>query len=214
MNSSSSWGLPVDPVSVYRVGTAGADPSYFFAGEVADSDLCRAVWLGWLPLTLLDFAGPGLALSGDVWLTGSSAASEGGHGATGAGVVTAQAAATELIARGRCGLTAFTSSPPALWQDGSLWTSSLGVLVADDLVAHIGRLRAVHAAFLASVDGVDGVEREWALLDACKRSPTGDSPEQRRFGRALLDLQAVQLRLCRFLEAVVRIRVFDPAVGR
>ena len=202
------------PVSVYRVGTAGADPSYFFAGELRDSDLCRAAWLGWLPLTLLDFVGPGVALSGDVWLTGSSAAAEGGRGPARGDVVTAQAAAAELIARGQCGLTAFTSFPAALWQDGSLWASSLGVLVADDLVAHIARLRAAHAAFLASVDGVDGVEREWALLDACKGSPTGDSPEQRRFGRALLDLQAVQVRLCRFLEAVVRIGAFDPAVGR
>ena len=125
--------------------------------------------------------------------------SEGGRGPARGDVVTAQAAAAELIARPQCGLSAFTSSPPALWQDGSLWTSSLGVLVADDLVAHIGRLRAAHAAFLASVDGVDGVERECALLDACKRSPTRDSPEQRRFGRAVLKLQAVQLRLCRFL---------------
>ena len=125
--------------------------------------------------------------------------SEGGRGPARGDVVTAQAAAAELIARRQSGLSAFTSSPAALWQDGSLWTSSLGVLVADDLVAHIGRLRAAHAALLASVDGVDGVEREWALLDACKRSPTDDSPEQRRFGRAVLDLQAVQLRLCRFL---------------
>ena len=125
--------------------------------------------------------------------------SEGGRGPARGDVVTARAAAAELIARGQCGLSAFTSSPAALWQDGSLWTSSLGVLVADDLVAPIGRLRAAHAALLASVDGVDGVEREWAFLDACKRSPTGDSPEQRRFGRAVLDLQAVQLRLCRFL---------------
>ena len=207
-------GVIVAPVSVYRIGVEGADPSYFFAGEVRDSDLCRAAWLGWLPLTLLDYVGPGFALAGDAWLTVSSGASEGGHGATGADVVTAQAAAAELIARGECGLTAFTSPPADIWSDGSMWPSSLAVLVADDLAALVGRLRGAHAALVDSVPGADGVEQHWALIDACQGSPTGDSLEQRRFGRALLDLQAVQLRLCRFLEAVVRIGVFDPAVGR
>ena len=203
------------PVSVYRVGAVGADPSYLFGGQVPDSDLCHAVWLGWLPLTLITFAGLGVAIARDMWLTPSSGTSDPERGAAAAGdVVTAQAAAGELIARGECGLTAFTSPPADIWCDGALWTSSLAVLVADDLAAIVGRLRGAHAALVASVAGADGVEREWALLDACKRSPTGDSPEQRRFGRALLDLQAVQLRLCRFLEAVVRIGVFDPAVGR
>lgn len=203
----------MSPVSVYRVGADGADSSYCFAGEVRDSDLCRAAYLGWLPLTLLDFVGPGFASAGDVWLTATSGASEGGLGDAGGDVVTAQAAAGELLARGECGLTAFTSPLADLQSEGSLWMSSLAVLVADDVAGLVGRLRTAHAALVASVDGVDGVEQEWALLDACKRSPAGDSPEQRRFGRALLDLQEEQLRLQRLLEAVVRIGVFRSCRG-
>ena len=56
------------PVSVCRIGAENADPSYVFGGEVPESDLGRAAWLGWLPLALLDSAGPGLALAGDTWL--------------------------------------------------------------------------------------------------------------------------------------------------
>ena len=54
-------------VSVCRIGAESADPSYLFGGEVPESDLGRAASLGWLPLTLLDFAGRGLALAGDTW---------------------------------------------------------------------------------------------------------------------------------------------------
>lgn len=199
------------PVSVYRVGAVGAGPSYCFGGEVRDSDLCRAAWLGWLPLTLLEFAGPGLALSGDLWLTASSGASEGERGVVDGHVVTAQAAAAELLARVECGLTAFTSPPADLQADGSLWTSSLAVLVADDLAAHVVQLSDAHAALF---DGADGVEQEWALLAARRHRLVGDSPVQRRFGRALRDMQEGQFRLHRLVEAVVRIGVFDPAVGR
>ena len=53
------------PVSVYRVGAVGTDPSHVFGGEARDSDLCHAAWLGWLPLTLVEFAGPDVALVGD-----------------------------------------------------------------------------------------------------------------------------------------------------
>ena len=60
------------PVSVCRIGAESADPSYLFGGEVPDSDLCGAAWLGRLPLTLLDFAGPGRALAGDRWLAAPS----------------------------------------------------------------------------------------------------------------------------------------------
>ena len=59
-------------VSVCRIGAESADPSYLFGGEVPASDLGRAAWLGWLPLTLLDFAGRGLALAGDTWLAAPS----------------------------------------------------------------------------------------------------------------------------------------------
>ena len=60
------------PVSVCRIGAESADPSYLFGGEVPESDPGRAAWLGWLPLTLLDFAGRGLALAGDMWLAAPS----------------------------------------------------------------------------------------------------------------------------------------------
>ena len=60
------------PVFVCRIGAESADPSYLFGGEVPASDLRRAAWLGWLPLTLLDYAGPGLALAGDMWLAAPS----------------------------------------------------------------------------------------------------------------------------------------------
>ena len=197
------------PVSVYRVGAVGADPSYLFGGQVPDSDLCHAVWLGWLPLTLISFAGLGVAIARDMWLTPSSGTSDPERAAAAGDVVTAQAAAGELLARGECGLTAFTTPPTDLQFDGSLWASSLAVLVADDLAAQIDRLRADHAALF---DGTDGVEQERALLAARRCSPTSDSPVQRRFGRALRALQEGQLQLHRLLAAMVRIRVFDPAL--
>ena len=200
----------VQPVSVYRVGLEGADPSYFFAGEVRDSDLCRAAYLGWLPLTLLDFVGPGFALVGDVWLTATSSASEGGHGATGADVVTAQAAAAELIARGECGLIAYTNPSGDFSSDGLLWASSVAVSVADDVAASVDRLRRAHATV---AECVGGVEQEWLVRDACQSSPSGDSPVLRRCGQAVRDLQEEQLRLHLLLEAAVRIGVFDPAVA-
>ena len=56
-------------VSVYRVGGVGADPSHVFGGGAHDADLLRAAWLGWLPLTTVDFAGPDIALADDQWLT-------------------------------------------------------------------------------------------------------------------------------------------------
>ena len=95
--------------------------------------------------------------------------------------------------------------------DGPFSASSLAVLVGDDVAAHVDRLRTAH---LVVVEGRDGVEQERAVLDACQYSPTRDSPVQRRFGRALRDLQEGQLQLHRLLEAVVRIGVFDPGVGR
>ena len=56
------------PVPVWRIGAESADPSYLFGGEAPDSDIGRAAWLVWLPLALLDSAGPGLAQAGDTWL--------------------------------------------------------------------------------------------------------------------------------------------------
>ena len=49
----------MEPVSVYRVCAGGAGgPPYSFGGELPDADFPRAVWLGWLPLVLLDFEAP------------------------------------------------------------------------------------------------------------------------------------------------------------
>ena len=199
------------PVSVHRVGAVGADLSYFFAGEARDSDLRHAAWLGWLPLTLVEFAGPGVALAGDTWLTAPAGCPEPSRPADSGDVVTALDAAVELIARRDSGLAASTSCPADVVSDRPFWALSLAVLVGDDLTAHVDRLRTAH---LAVVEGLDGVEQERAVLDACQRSPSGDSPVRRRCGRAVRDLQEEQRRLHLLLEAAVRIRVFDPAEGR
>ena len=197
------------PVSVYRVGAVGGDPSYVFGGEARDSDLRDAAWLGWLPLTLVEFAGPGVAVAGDAWLTTPSGGSDLDRAAVAGDVVTAHDAAGELIARRDRGLSAFTDYLRDVSSDGPMWASSVAVLVADDLAAHVGRLRTAHAAW---AECVDGVEQERAVLDACQSSPSADSPGQRRCGRAVRDLHHEQRRLHLLLEAAVRIRVFDPAV--
>ncbi len=200
------------PVSVYyRVGAVGADPSYLFAGEARDSDLRHAAWLGWLPLTLVEFAGPGLALAGDTWLTAPAGCSEPSRPADSGDVVTALDAAVELIVRRDSGLAASTGCPADVVSDWPFWALSLAVLVGDDLAAHVDRLRTAH---LAVVEGLDGVEQERAVLHASRRSSSGDTPVRRRCGRAVRDLQEEQRRLHPLLEAAVRIRVFDPAVGR
>ena len=196
-------------VSVYRVGAVGADPVHVFGGEAHDFDLRHGAWLGWLPLHLVEFAGPGVALARDRWLSVPSRWSEGPRHVVAGDLVTAQDAAGELIARGECGLTAYTNSPGDVSSDGPLWASSVTVLVADDLAVCVDRLRSVHAAL---ADCVDGVEQERAVLDACQRSPSGDSPVPRRCGQAVRDLQEQQSRLHRLLDAVVRIGVFDPVV--
>ena len=198
------------PVSVYRVGGVGADSSHLFGGEARDRDLLHAAWLGWLPLTLVEFAGPGVALVGDAWLTALSGRSECPRRAVVGDVVTALDAAGELFARRDSGLTAFTHRPADL-SDESLWASSVAVLVADDLAVHVGRLRTAHGVL---VDSVDAVDQERMVLDACQSGPSGDSPVQRRCGRAVRDLQEEQLRLHRLLDAAVRIGAFDPGVAR
>ena len=200
------------PVSVYRVGAVGADSSYFFGAEARDSHLRHAAWLGWLPLKVVEFAGPGVAVAGDAWLTAPFGRSERPRRPVAGDVVSASDAARELVARRDGGLTAFTNRPGDVVSGGPFWASSLAVLVGDDLVAHVDRLRAAH---LAVVDGLDGVEQERVVLDACQGRPSGDSAVRRCCGRAVRDLQEEQLRLHMLLEAVVRIGVFDsPAVSR
>ena len=197
-------------VSVYRVGAVGADPVHVFGGEARDFDLRHAAWIGWLPLDVVAFAGPGVALAGDGWLTVPSGRSERPRHVVAGDLVTAQDAAGELIARGEFGLTAYMNSPGDVSSDGPLWASSVAVLVADDLAVCVDRLRSAHAAL---AECVDGVEQEREVLDACQRSPSGDSPVRRCCGRAVRDLQEQQSRLHRLLDAVVRIGVFDPAVA-
>ena len=202
--------LLVAHVSVYRVGAIGADPVHVFGGEAHDLDLRCGAWLGWLPLDLVAFAGPGVALARDRWLTVPSRRSGRPRPVVAGDLVTAQDAAGELVARGECGLTAYTNSPGDVSSDGPLWASSVTLLVADDLAVSVDRLRSAHAAL---AECVDGVEQERAVLDACQRSPSGDSPVQRRCGRAVRDLQEQHSRLHRLLDAVGRIGVFDPAVA-
>ena len=202
--------LLVARVSVYRVGAVGADPVHVFGGEAHDFDLRHAAWLGWLPLDVVAFAGPGVALAGDTWLTVPLGRSEGPRHVVAGDFVTAQDAAGELIARGECGLTAYTNSPGDVSSDGPLWASSVAVLVADDVAVYVDRLRSAHAAL---AECVDGAEQERAVLDACQSGPSDDSPVLRRCGRAVRDLQEQQSRLHGLLEAVVRIGVFDPAVA-
>ena len=199
------------PVSVYRVGGVGADPSHLFGGEARDRDLRHAAWLGWLPSTLVEFAGPDVALVGDTWLTAPSGGSESPCRAVAGDVITAHDAAGELIARRESGLAAFTHRPGDVSLDGPLWASSVALLVADDLAAHVDRLRTGHEAL---VEWVHGVEQEHAALDACQNSPSGDSPVRRHCGRAVRDLQEEQHRLHSLLEAAVQIGVFDLGLAR
>ena len=81
-------------VSVYSVGAPGADPVYVFGGgEAHDFDLRHAAWLGDLPLELVAFAGPGVALAADKWVDRAVGRSQGpGHVVPG-DVVTARDAA-------------------------------------------------------------------------------------------------------------------------
>ena len=89
----------MDAVSVYPVGADGPEPSCFFGREARDGDLPRAVWLGWLPLSLVDFAGPGIAQVCDAWLTAPSGGSGASRPPVPGDVVTVDDAATELAAR-------------------------------------------------------------------------------------------------------------------
>ena len=117
------------PVSVYRAGAVGADSVHTFGAEARDFDLRHAAWLGWLPLEVVEFAGPGVALVGDMWLTAPFDRSECPRRVVAGDVVTALDAAGELIARRESGLTAFTHRSADLSSE-SLWASSVAVLVA------------------------------------------------------------------------------------
>ena len=156
----------------------------------------------------MEFAGPGVAVTGDTWLTAAAGRLERPRRPVAGDVVSAFDAAGELIARRDSGLTVFTSCSGDVVSDGPVCASSLAVLVADDLAAHVDRLRT---AYFAVVEMLDDVEQERAALDACRSSPAADSPVRRRCGRTVRDLQEEHLRLHVLLEAAVRIGVFDRA---
>ena len=192
-------------VSVYRVGAAGADPSHVFGSAVSDADLPRAAWLGWLPLTTVDFAGPDIAIADDPWLTAPQGRSEGRCVRPG-DVVSAVDAGGELLVRRECGLEAYTVRPGE--PGGRLWDSSVAGSVADDIAAQVGRLRTAHETMVACFGAVD---EDFDHPGGGQSATPGDSLVRQRYARAVRDLQDEQFRLHRLLEAVVRIGVFGPA---
>lgn len=197
------------PVSVYRVGREGADPSHVFGDGVRDVALSRAAWLGWLPLVTADFAGPDLAVAEDGWLTAPPGRSESGRVRPG-DLVSAVDAAGELLARRECGLDAYALRREDLSADARLRSSSVADSVAGDLAAQVARVRAAHGAWVESVGAAD---RELEIANGCQCGVTGDSEVRRRCARAVRDLQEHHLRLHALLEAVVRIGVFAPAMA-
>ena len=143
-------------MSVYRVGAVGADPSYFFGGgKLVISDLRHAEWLGWLPLTLVEFAGPGVAVTDDTWLIAPPGRPERPRRSVVGDVVSPLDAAGEPLARRDSGLTAFTNWLGNVVSDGPVWASSLAVLVADDLAVHVDRLRMAYSAVVETLEGVE-----------------------------------------------------------
>ena len=198
----------MDAVSVYRVDAAGADPSCFFGPEARGGDLLRAEWLGWLPLSLVDFAGPGVAEAGDAWLTAPSGGSRAPRPVVPGDVVTVDDAAAELAARRECGIEAFTHRFPPLSADGSLSRRSLALVVAEDLADRLARVRAACAA----VGEAAGAVEPGPMLPGEGDVPvSSDAPAHRSRGRALRDLQDAQHCLHRLLHAAVRLGTFDPA---
>ena len=196
----------MEPVSVYRVGVEGADPSYVFGEPPGDAP--HAAWVGWLPLFWAEVGGSTYAVAGDSWLT-EPACDQGPPRALPAGnAVNAVDAAAELAARRDRGLGAFTDvgSDPSV-VGSPLWSLSVAVAVVDDIERQIERLRSVHDAVAAQVVA----EQARLASDPSQRPPSGDSQFRRHRGQTVRDWQEAQLELHRLLGAVVRIGVFDPA---
>ena len=198
----------MDAVSVYRVGADAADQSCFFGPEARGGDLLRAEWLGWLPLSLVDFAGPGVAEAGDAWLTAPSGGSRASRPVVPGDLVIVDDAAAELAARREYGLEAFTDRFPPLSGDGSLSRRSLALVVAEDLADRLARVRAACAAVGEAAGAVEPGPAVPAEGDAPVSS---DAPAHRSRGRALRDLEECQHRLHLLLDAAVRIGTFCPA---
>ena len=199
----------VRAVSVYRVSALGAAPSHAFGTAFTHADHDHAIWLGWLPLTLVGFAGPDIALADDGWLT--AAPGRSGDGCVRPGDLVSPAdAASELRMRRHCRLDAYTVRSGDHRPGGRLCESSLALSVADDVVARVDRLRAAHEVWVESVRAVEG---EAERADGSSSGAAGDSPARQRCGRAVRALQEQRHRLHVLLAAAVQIRVFDPAAA-
>ena len=196
------------PVSVYRAGAVGAGSAHLFGGGAPASDLTHAAWLGWLPLALVDWAGPDIAEAGDTWLTDPPGRSKSGPVVPG-DVVTVDDAAGELLARRERGLETYTACPGDFALGGRLSDSLVAVSVSGDIAVQVVRLWTAHETWVASVGVRDRDESQ--LGDGCQLCPRGASPAGQSRGRSLRGLQEAQLRLHLLLEAAVRIGVFDPA---
>ena len=197
-------------VSGYRVCAVGADPSHMFGSEARDSDLPRAAWHGRFPLTLVEFARPGVARVADAVLAMQSARPDSLCSAVTGDAVLAHDVAGQLTARGARGLTAFTNRPG----DGSsarLPPASVALFVGDDFAAYVDWLRVVSPAV---VDGVDRVGHRRVVLHASQSSPSGDLPVKQRCGLAVGIRMRSDFVFSGLLEAPLRIGHFDPAVAR
>lgn len=196
----------MEPVSVYRVGVEGADPSYVF-GE-PPGDLSHVAWVGWLPLFWAQVGGSTYAVAGDSWITEPAYEQGPPRPVLAGSAVNAVEAAAELAARRERGLDAFTDvgSDPSV-VGSPLWSLSVAVAVVADIERQLERLRSVHDAVAAEVVA----EQARMATDPAGPAASGDSPFRRHRGQTVREWQEVQLQLHHLLEAVVRIGVFDPA---
>lgn len=199
----------MEPVPVYRVRAAGADPSYVFGRPPRGSGACDADWVGWLPLVWADFLGPDSAFAGDSWLTAALDGRGRPRSVAAGDEVRAADAGGELEARRRRGLEAFTDRGGDPSAAGPLWRSRLGLAVAADIARGAARLCGAH----------EEVAVEFVLRDP--PAPRGGSRPAPPLGpRALRRRDGVvrkwrrqQLRMHLLLEAAVRIGVFDPGAA-
>lgn len=198
------------PVSVYRLNSAGAGPAHVFRAGVPDAGPPGAAWLGWLPLRLVDWAGPHIAEAGDGWLTAPAGRSDFRPVVPG-GAVTVDDAAGELLARRGCGLGAFTVRPPEVPAAGSFSALSAAASVGDDLVDRLARACGAHREWVESL-AVSG--RGPDVVQGSLFGPVGDSDVAARRARAVSDLREHHRRLHLLIEAVVQIGVFDPESAR
>ena len=199
------------PVSVYRLDSVGAGPAHVFRAGVRDAGPPGAAWLGWLPLTPVDWAGPDIAEAGDGWLTAPPGRSDFRPVVPG-DVVTVDDAAGELLARRACGLGTFTDRPADVPAAGSFWALSAAASVGDDLVDRLARACAARRECVESSKAVSGRGPE--AVQGSLFGAAGESDVAARRVRAERGLWEHHRRLHLLLEAVVQIGVFDPETAR